>query len=28
LMFLLGKYDTAEDVKKEMAVPLRGEMTI
>jgi L-asparaginase len=28
LMFLLGKYDTAEDVKREMAMPLRGEMTI
>ena len=28
LMFLLGKYDAAEDVKREMAMPLRGEMTI
>ncbi len=28
LMFLLGKYDTAEDVKREMALPLRGEMTL
>jgi L-asparaginase len=28
LMFLLGKYDSAEDVKREMAVPLRGEMTV
>lgn len=28
LMFLLGKYNSAEDVKREMAIPLRGEMTI
>ena len=28
LMFLLGKYSSADDVKREMSIPLRGEMTL
>jgi hypothetical protein len=28
LMFLLGKYESTEDVKREMEVSLRGEMSL
>jgi L-asparaginase len=28
LMFLLGKYESTADVKSEMEISLRGEMTI